>query len=322
MLAPLSALLVAAAAPVVPLAHDTGTVRADSLTSAALGVRKRVLVYLPPSYGHDARRRYPVVYLLHGLWGDETNWTQLGRANAAMDSLVAAGGREMIVVMPDGDDGWYTTWARPADRAACVADTARTEPAASYCVAAGRYDDYVAHDVVRHVDGRYRTIARRDGRAIAGLSMGGYGAVTLALRHPELFAAAASHSGILAPLTITPRGASTPGETASTDALRAFYGALYPTMVPAFGATVADWRARDPGRLLTRAATRVALFIDVGADDPWVAQSRAFRAAAERAGARVAYAEWPGGHTWAYWRAHVPASLAWLAARLAPSEPR
>ncbi|HEY9429536.1 MAG TPA: alpha/beta hydrolase-fold protein, partial [Gemmatimonadaceae bacterium] len=106
-----------------------GTVRTDSLYASALGAKKHYLVYLPPSYGTDTTRRYPVAYYLHGLYGAETDWVEHGHLDAAMDSLIARGMPELIVVMPDGDDGWYTTWNTIGDYSGCVADTARKEPA-------------------------------------------------------------------------------------------------------------------------------------------------------------------------------------------------
>ncbi len=85
-------------------------VAADSFWSQALGIRKQFVVYLPPSYEASTQRRYPVAYYLHGMWGDEWNWVRSGAIDHTLDSLVAAGLPEMIVIMPDGDDGWYTTW--------------------------------------------------------------------------------------------------------------------------------------------------------------------------------------------------------------------
>lgn len=311
--------------PVVDSTH--GTVRTDSFPSRALGVEKALVVYLPPSYGREPRRRYPVAYYLHGLWGDETNWTALGHLDAAMDSLVARGMPEMIVVMPDGDDGWYTTWQTSPDRARCAADTTRKEPARSYCVARARYDDYVARDVVTYVDAHYRTIADRAARGIAGLSMGGYGAVTLALAHPEVFATAASHSGVLAPLYAGPHPFDGAARWPATpDSLRRPYGGIFPSLARAFGADTSGWWRRDPGRAAARTAAQArtpipALFVDVGVGDAFVDQARAFRAEAARLGIPVTYAEWPGAHSWAYWSAHVGESLAWTAARLTESHP-
>src|SRR5580765_444325 len=117
-----------------------------------------------------------------------------GRGPATFDSLVAAGMPEMIVVMPDGDDGWYTTWNWLGDWAACKRKPPRPDEAADrYCVPWPHYDDYIARDLVSYIDSHYRTRADRAHRGIAGLSMGGYGAIALALGYPDVFAAAASH---------------------------------------------------------------------------------------------------------------------------------
>jgi S-formylglutathione hydrolase FrmB len=295
---------------------------ADTLASAALGTRKQFLVYLPPSYDREPGRRYPVAYYLHGLWGDETNWTRQGALAAAADSLAALGRPELIVVMPDGDDSWYTTWNALGTAEGCRADTTRREPAASYCVPWPRYDEYVARDLVARVDSGYRTRAARAHRAIAGLSMGGYGAVSLALRYPEVFAAAASHSGVLAPLLAGPRPYAAPARWApSVDSLRALYRGYWTTLPLALGRDTAAWWARDPARLAARVrrerpALLPALFADVGTDDSLLGQNRAFRDELAALGVPVAYAEWAGAHTWSYWRAHVGESLAWLAARV------
>jgi S-formylglutathione hydrolase FrmB len=311
-----------------------GRVVADTLWSPALGTRKQFLVYLPPSYDRAPDRRYPVAYYLHGLWGRETDWARHGRLADVADSLAAGGGPELVLVMPDGDDSWYTTWNALGTADACRADTARREPAASYCVPWARYDDYLARDLVARVDSAYRTRPGRAHRGVAGLSMGGYGAVTLALRYPDVFAAAVSHSGVLAPLLAGPRPYAPPARWApSVDSLRALYGRYWTTLPLAMGRDTAAWWARDPARLLARARAAApraapvpALRADVGTADLLVSQNRAFRDAARALGVPLAYAEWPGGHTWAYWRAHAGEGLAWLAARLgapgAPPAPR
>jgi S-formylglutathione hydrolase FrmB len=305
-----------------------GQVVVDSLWSPALGTRKRFLVYLPPSYARAPARRYPVAYYLHGLWGNETNWTRQGRLDAAADSLARLGRPELVVVMPDGDDSWYTTWHTLGTADACRADTTRREPAATYCVPWARYDEYLARDLVARVDSAYRTRADRGHRGVAGLSMGGYGAVTLALRYPDVFAAAVSHSGVLAPLFAGPRPYAAPARWApSVDSLRTLYRGYWTTLPLALGRDTAAWWARDPGRLAARLRATAAapdargpgvpaLFVDVGTEDGLLGQNRAFRDALGTLGVPVAYAERPGGHTWAYWRAHVGDGLAWLADRI------
>ena len=295
-----------------------GEVRPDSMVSYALGVQKRLLVYLPPSYDREPSRRYPVAFYLHGAWGAEDNWVTLGRIDRVMDSLIAAGLPEMIVVLPDGDDGWYTTWNALNNMAACRADTTRREPAASYCVPWPKYDEYIAREVVAHVDSSYRTLARRERRAIGGLSMGGYGAISLSLRYPDVFAAAASHSGVLSPRYVGPVPfAPPPRYAAAVSAIRERYGPpLWALMRPVFGRDTIAWRARDPAilarHLAASGAPVPALFVDVGRDDAFLEQNRAFRAELATLGIPVRYSEWPGKHDWAYWRAHVVESLWWM----------
>jgi diacylglycerol O-acyltransferase / trehalose O-mycolyltransferase len=133
-----------------------------------------VRVLLPAGYRADARRRYPVLYLLHGAGGDYRSWTQDGDAEAITARA------KLIVVMPDGGrDGWYTDW---------YVGEKTVQP---------RWETYHVGELVPWVDATYRTVAARRGRAIAGLSMGGYGALSYAARHPDTYAAAASFSGAL-----------------------------------------------------------------------------------------------------------------------------
>lgn len=306
-----------------PPAPARGTVVIDTVASAALGARKQLVVYLPPSYEVDRTRRYPVAYYLHGAWGGEWDWVRAGRIDAAMDSLVAAGAPEMILVMPDGDDGWYTTGSVIGRYDACQRAPRDGEAAASYCVPWSRYDDYVARDVVGHVDASYRTLATAEHRGIGGLSMGGYGAVTLALSYPDVFSAAASHSGTLSILlTGIDSATGTPRLAAEDSALRRWWGdRLWVLLEPTFGRDPSGWRARDPAtlvrRLVARGGSVPALWIDVGTGDRYLGQSRHFAASLRAAGVPFEYAEHPGGHDWVYWRSHVPESLAWLGERIA-----
>jgi S-formylglutathione hydrolase FrmB len=126
----------------------------------------RYRLLLPRNYGNGGR--FPVLYLLHGVYGDYKNWdTRTGLENYAKDL-------DVLIVMPDADDSWYTNSAMiPADK----------------------FEDYIAKELIAEVDEKYRTIHDGHARAIAGLSMGGYGAIKLALKYPELFAVAGILSG-------------------------------------------------------------------------------------------------------------------------------
>jgi diacylglycerol O-acyltransferase / trehalose O-mycolyltransferase len=145
-----------------------------TLRTPALAGPTRVRVLLPAGYARDPARRYPVLYLLHGADSDETSWTRFGAAEAT------TAGAPLIVVMPDGGrQGWYTNWYRGSRPVRPLWET------------------YHVGELVPWVDAHFRTVASRRGRAIAGLSMGGYGALTYAARHPDVYAAAASFSGAL-----------------------------------------------------------------------------------------------------------------------------
>ncbi len=306
-----------------------GTLDTVTFWSQALGTRKHAIVWLPPSYATEASRRYPVAYYLHGLWGSEGDWTREGGLKETLDSLTAAGLPQMIVVMPDGDDGWYTTWNRLLDISVCRREfkpRAGDPSASTYCVPWSHYDDYIAHDLVAYVDSKFRTYADRAHRGIAGLSMGGYGAISLALRYPELYSAAASHSGVLSPMYAGahPFDGTTRYAT-EIDSLRAGWGTTYwPLIAPAFGNDIAAWRSRDPAILARRVHDEhptmfPALFVDCGTEDGLIDESRAFVSEVKALGVTPQYAEWPGKHDWIYWRRHAPESVAWLARQLSGS---
>jgi S-formylglutathione hydrolase FrmB len=145
-----------------------------TLRTPALADPTPVRVLLPAGYRAHSGRRYPVLYLLHGAQSDYRSWTRYGDAEAITARA------PLIVVMPDGGaNGWYTDWYSGA----------RTvQP---------RWETYHIGELVPWIDATYRTIAARRGRAVAGLSMGGYGALSYAARHPDTFVAAASFSGAL-----------------------------------------------------------------------------------------------------------------------------
>lgn len=305
-----------------------GSVHRDTFWSPALGVRKEMRVYLPPSYdvAPGATRRYAVAVYLHGRWGDETDLTYKGRLAQVMDSLVSRGMPEMIVVMPDGDDGWWTSWESPADLAACRSQVHRRETVDEFCVVSPHYDEYVAHDVLAHVDSTYRTLARRESRGIGGLSMGGYGAFAIAANHPDVFGAAVSHGGVLMPglmpdSTALAEGGPVTWHVGRTTAeLQQATGARWATMAPMFGVDPTTWQARDPARLFaslkSRGAPIPALYADVAVRDEALPQNRAFRDAMRVNRVPMAYGEFEGTHTWIYWRAHVPVGLSFLSAHL------
>jgi enterochelin esterase-like enzyme len=160
--------------------HVRGTVERFYVDSPALGGRRQpVDVYLPPGYAAHPSRRYPVLYLLHGFPGRPGAFLQTVRVGVVEDILVARGrSRPLILVMPFGSTGTFTDkeWANGVDPGE-------------------RWETFVARDLVRAVDHRYRTIPRGADRALAGLSEGGYGALNIGLHHPREFRVLESWSG-------------------------------------------------------------------------------------------------------------------------------
>lgn len=220
--------------------------------------------------------RFPVLYLLHGLSDDHTIW---GR-RTSVERYVA--GLPLIVVMPDGGRGFYT------------------DAEQGYA-----YETAIVRDLAGYVERMFAALPERSGRCIAGLSMGGYGAVRLALRHPDMFCAAVSHSGALHfghhPMH---------GDDAWAAEMRRIVGAD-----PMGGKDdlYALAERMDP-------ALRPALRIDCGADDFLIEANRAFHAHLGAIGYAHEYAEFPGAHDWSYWDAHVREAIAFLARQLGIAE--
>jgi len=140
--------------------------------SPAVDRTMRFNVALPADY-EKSEERYPVLYLLHGLTSNYVAWDRIGATTYA--ELFG----DLIVVSPDAGNSWYINYAENEDGQL------------------NNWEDHIIEDVVGYVDANFRTIAQREGRAINGLSMGGYGGITLGLRHPEMFVSIGSTSGAL-----------------------------------------------------------------------------------------------------------------------------
>lgn len=234
-----------------------GHVVTTQFFSRALGVEKTLTIYLPAPYDTSAAR-FPTAYYLHGAGGNERTWLDRLALDSLADSLARAGLPPAILVMPDGDTGYWTDWARvDGSRSLCPTDTIRIaldEPPATYCVPYGRYESYVVQDVIAFVDSAYRTLRGPRHRGVAGFSMGGYGALWIAGHHPELFGAAVSHSGLVAPLYVGPRPYAGRAHYAATPAEALERWPVYrrPLFAVEFGADTSEWWARDPVRQLER----------------------------------------------------------------------
>ena len=241
-----------------PATSDIAPATVVSVPSASLGREQVATVLLPASY-RTSQRRYPVIYLLHGGGQDHT-------AFATRAWFRALATRDMIVVTPSVGDSWYVN---------SVAD------------ATAKYEDFVVKDLIEYVDGQYRTMASRDGRAIAGVSMGAWGAMMLGLKHHQLFGAVGALS---APFGIS-RQDPKMDMTSRTQ--------------QRFGAPeTPERRERDPGTLAATIPVESVplLYLACGNQDIFVADNRRF---VERLTARKIPYEYrelsPFGHSWDVW---------------------
>ena len=177
-------LLVLALVSAVFAVSAQSKVKEFALKSEVLGVEKKYSVYLPDGYDKSGEK-YPVLYLLHGAKGTHFSWVETKRGNMQeiVDAEIASGRcRKMIVVMPNASGEGEKNAGRNMGY---------------FNVKEWDYMDFFFEEFIPHIDKKFRTIASKEGRAVAGLSMGGGGAVVYAQRHPEIFGACYSTSGLL-----------------------------------------------------------------------------------------------------------------------------
>ncbi|CAG7629518.1 alpha/beta hydrolase [Paenibacillus allorhizosphaerae] len=249
--------------------------------SGALYQRKLCNVYLPTSYDASQDRRYPVVYLLHGLYGHEASWIMKGNVEVTLDAMIASGEfRESIVVMPsDGGYGqgtFYINWYNGA----------------------GRFEDYLLYDLIPAVDREFRTVADRSSRAACGLSMGGYGAFVLALRNPELFGAAASISGALMSTALM-----------TEDLLRTEISRM---IGPVQGPYVREHDLHVLASQRVRGEQRPALHFNCGTSDYLYPLNTAYKVLLDQLGYPHEYLEFEGDHNWDYFGLHLKEALRFI----------
>jgi putative tributyrin esterase len=257
---------------------DTGSVSAANsrlqdrtFQSVSLSRSTKYRVLLPADY-FQTTSSYPVLYLLHGWHGDYQNWSTLTKLTQYAGSL------PVIVVMPDAGDSWYVD---------------------SETTAGDKFEQYIIHDLIDDVDQHWRTLRSSHARAIAGLSMGGYGAVKFALKYPETFRVAASLSGAF--------NAVSPGlGDARPD--------LQPSLLQAFGDARNKSREKNDVYSLASSANPQAtpyLYVDCGnQDSSFLESNRNLTAILSQRRFSYEYHEYPGEHSWQYWDERLPAVLA------------
>jgi putative tributyrin esterase len=266
------------------------SVRPHPFFSGALFARKTCNVYLPKGY-EQSEQRYPVIYLLHGLNGSESHWLLKGNAEQTLDRMMASGQlRPSIVIMPsDGGYGHGTFYIDWYD-------------------GSGNFEQYFLYDLIPEIDKHYRTIADRFHRVVAGLSMGGFGAFSLALRNPDLFSACVSFSGAL----ITKEFVSQ--QVLTTDAGR--------MIGPANGPYAQSYDLHKCASRQTANERRPQLYFNCGTGDYLYPLNTAFHQHLDAIGYSHTYREFSGEHNWEYWIERLPDGLLFIESNFASHDER
>ncbi len=268
---------------VFPQASKTATIAKQStaaevenhkLDSRLMNREMPYRVILPVGYPALKQRTpdgYPVIYLLHGLTGHFDNWTD----RAMLAEYASA--YKMIIVTPEGDNGWYT------DNATISKD---------------KYESYIVKELIPEIDKKFRTAPMREKRAIAGLSMGGFGAVKFGLKYPELFSLAGSFSGALYASSYRSENDLPPGN------IRA-------SLIAIFGEAGSETQKANNVFAIVRDAVPEKikaipfLYIDCGTEDFLFQNNRDFVSLLVEKKIPHEFRQLPGAHNWQYWDSQV-----------------
>jgi len=220
---------------------------------------RRCFVYTPPGYEQDTKTRYPVLYLQHGSFEDETGWSVQGKANLILDNLVAAQKAVPMIIVMDNGYAYKPQELANSDK--------NVRPASAF-------EEVMIHEIIPLIDARFRTIADREHRAIAGLSMGANQTMRIIMNHLDKFAYYGGFSGT----------------------------SNYPATAEIDPTQFLDGKFRDGSAINKQ--IRV-LWLGLGAKEPkpFPASVGAFRKMLERQGIQYHYYESPGtAHEWLTWR--------------------
>jgi enterochelin esterase-like enzyme len=271
------------------LSGGTGQVVEDlSFKSELLSRKVDFAVYLPPDYD-ISQRRYPVVYLLHGFTDDESAWIQFGEVNRAADIGIASGAvPPLIIVMPDAGVTWYINDHRGEES----------------------YEEMFVSELIPHIDTTFRTRPDREFRTVSGLSMGGFGSLLLAMRHPELFGSCAAFSSAV----------HTDEEIVAMDDERydELFTDLFGSRLRGEARLTAHFKEYSPLHLARRVPSEklkeVRWYIDCGDDDFLYKGNAALHVLLRDLEIPHEFRVRDGAHNWTYWRTWIGEGLRFIGA--------
>lgn len=249
----------------------------DSLFSPSVNQWMKFCIVLPNKYT-QSKERYITLYLLHGFNQNYTDWVRMSQVTQFAQKY------KLIIITPDAKNSWYAN---------------------SPLLKNANYEDYIVKDVIPFIDSKYRTVKSKTFRAIAGLSMGGYGAAKLALKYSNLF----FFAGCLSPAIQFPYGMEDSAivarrSKASNESVRTMFG--FPRNE--------QWKENDVFMLLEKVDGKDLpyFYLSVGSQDvipEIIALTHSFAAALRKKGATFEMHEYPGGHNWTFWDKEIETVL-------------
>ena len=258
----------------------------EKIPTAALPSPNDVLVVTPPSYDASPDRRYPVLYFLHDGYGDSASLDRRGVAEEARERMRDGRLPEFLIVAPDGPGTWFSD----------SHDGTR------------RFEEYLTGDLPKAIEAKYRVLPSKSSRGITGISMGGYGAVKTALKHPELYGSVSSLSGAIIPF--------------AWDELKRYSLVARWTLMRTFGRKAEDnsLDANDAWLILWKLCFAEPPFpveLRAGSEDVYGLDHVAaqYGMLLNEHGIPTTVILEPGGHDWSYWKRAMPDILAWHGAR-------
>ncbi len=275
-----------------PEAFAAGRAECVSQPSKILARAVPYCVLLPPSYDVEKTRRYPILYLLHGLGDNDQFLIHSGGMNLIEDLWEQHALGEFLIVTPAAGTSFYIN-SRDGHR---------------------RYEDFFLQEFIPGVEKRYRAQAGRGSRGIAGISMGGYGALHIAFRHPQLFAAVGAHSAALVE------------QWPNTSALNSLQMRQLRVLGDAFGTPFdpAFWKQNDPVWIARTAnLAGLKIYFDCGSEDDYGFDVGAAALDKLLTSRHIPHEFhlYPGGHDWTYFAQHLPDLLAFEFRALVSSSP-
>src|SRR5450631_1552331 len=266
----------------LPLAEAQGRIDCNALNSRILSQSVHYCVLLPPGYdpsGAKPAKRYPVLYFLHGLGENEQTLFNSGGWNLIEDLRQQQKISDFLIVAPQGDRSFYINSASGKVR----------------------YSDFLLREFIPYIEGKYRVRPGREGRAISGVSMGGYGALRVALAHPEMFSSVSAQSAAL--MTDSPN---------EMDAAMRSGSQLGRVLAPVFGEPidVPNWKENSPfvlAKTNEAGLRKLAIYFNCGQDDDFGFEkgAEALHRQLVAEGIKHEYHLYPGDHSLTYFMSHI-----------------